>query len=108
MSHKAYPYTVHLLLPSFLAAKSITFLTEEYYAFEKRPTFSSLKKFFPSYFLRLFLFCYIPLALKIIRNEATFPPGMQVRKPWCLLSSNWVRLGTPPPGGGAAIFEKDS
>jgi hypothetical protein len=31
-------------------------------------------------------------------------PGMQVRKSWCLLSSNWVGLGNA--GGGAAIFKK--
>jgi hypothetical protein len=46
MSHKACSYTVHLLFKLFWAPKS------EYYTFEKRPTFCSLKKFFPSYFLQ--------------------------------------------------------
>jgi hypothetical protein len=33
-------------------------------------------------------------------------PGMEVRKPWCLLSRNWVSLDNTPLEGGA-IFEKD-
>jgi hypothetical protein len=32
-------------------------------------------------------------------SDVPSTPGMQVRKPWCLLSSNWVGLGNSKGGG---------
>jgi hypothetical protein len=37
-------------------------------------------------------------------DKSPSKPGMQVHKPWCLPSSNWVGLGNR--AGGTAIFEK--
>jgi hypothetical protein len=40
----------------------------------------------------------------VFRGNVPSNPGMQVRKLWCLLSSNWVGLGNTGVGG-ATIFE---
>jgi hypothetical protein len=56
----------------------------------------------------VFFFIY---RLKSMSEGVTFSvndpckPGMQVRKPWCLLNSQWVGLGNPV---GGTYFRKRS
>jgi hypothetical protein len=40
----------------------------------------------------------------VFTGKVPSKPEMQVRKPWCILISNWISWGNT--GGGAEIFEK--